>query len=338
MPDFHLRHLALLATLTACGGQEPAELDSRDGADLASTSKTDKVDICHITGNGSYQVINVSTSAQPAHLAHGDHLAGTFYLDADGDGDGDPDLTSDCLEASYVENGDDCDDGDDTISTTAEEQCDDGIDQDCDGEIDEDCTVEVEIHVNADNAVWAWVDGDPVVFDFNEPHWYHARSATLELDSGADHAIAFYVEDWGGIAYFAASVRVDGLVVAATGAGEFTSVGEVSATYVNEWPRIADWANTPTSAADSLNLLFSPGLVWGDWMQPGFDDSSWSADSTPCTSPNNWTIAYFAATYINYGDLYADGAEMVWHDFGWGPGLCYSSGDSGTAWRTEISL
>lgn len=33
-----------------------------------------KVDICHLTGNGSYHIINVSANAMPAHLAHGDVL------------------------------------------------------------------------------------------------------------------------------------------------------------------------------------------------------------------------------------------------------------------------
>ncbi len=38
-----------------------------------------KVDICHLTGNGSYRLINVSRSAEPAHIAHGD-----VYPDAAG--------------------------------------------------------------------------------------------------------------------------------------------------------------------------------------------------------------------------------------------------------------
>lgn len=37
-------------------------------------AKADKVDICHVEGNGSYHLINVSTNAVPAHLAHGDGL------------------------------------------------------------------------------------------------------------------------------------------------------------------------------------------------------------------------------------------------------------------------
>lgn len=35
----------------------------------------DKVDVCHVTGNGSFHVINISENAVQAHLNHGDSLA-----------------------------------------------------------------------------------------------------------------------------------------------------------------------------------------------------------------------------------------------------------------------
>ena len=34
----------------------------------------EKVDLCHLTGNGSYRLINVAAAAVPAHMAHGDIL------------------------------------------------------------------------------------------------------------------------------------------------------------------------------------------------------------------------------------------------------------------------
>lgn len=37
-------------------------------------AKANKADVCHVEGNGSYHLINVSTNAVPAHLAHGDGL------------------------------------------------------------------------------------------------------------------------------------------------------------------------------------------------------------------------------------------------------------------------
>jgi hypothetical protein len=35
-----------------------------------------KVQLCHHTGNGSYHLIEVSVSAEPAHRAHGDGAPG----------------------------------------------------------------------------------------------------------------------------------------------------------------------------------------------------------------------------------------------------------------------
>ena len=35
-----------------------------------------KVELCHRTGNGSYHLIEVSTSAEPAHRGHGDGKIG----------------------------------------------------------------------------------------------------------------------------------------------------------------------------------------------------------------------------------------------------------------------
>ncbi|HSP73155.1 MAG TPA: hypothetical protein VLN26_12345, partial [Gaiellaceae bacterium] len=37
---------------------------------------TVKVDVCHLQGNGSYNLINISEKAVPAHVAHGDGLPG----------------------------------------------------------------------------------------------------------------------------------------------------------------------------------------------------------------------------------------------------------------------
>ncbi len=335
----------LLSTLTACEGVDAPELGDEDLTrelldDDVSTEKGAKTDVCHLTGSGAINILSVSTSAVAAHLAHGDHLAGTYYYDADGDGQGDAGVTSDCLDPGYVENSDDCDDDDDSTYLGAEEVCDDEIDNDCDGDVDEDCTVEVHIDVNADNGVWAWVNGEPVALDYTYPDWGEARGATLELDSGEDYAFSFYVEDWGGLAYFVASVEVDGVVMAATGDGDFASTGGISSSYINEWPRIAAWADTPDDSSDWPNLIFDPGSTWGDWMQAGFDDSSWAADTSLCTYPSNWNTAHAATYFTGFADLYAAGAEFVWHDFGVYPAAynCLSVGDSATAWRTELSL
>ncbi len=62
-----------------------------------------------------------------------------WYLDADEDGYGDPESQiADCEDpGGYVEEGEDCDDGDPEIHPGAEESCD-GVDQDCDGVADDE--------------------------------------------------------------------------------------------------------------------------------------------------------------------------------------------------------
>jgi hypothetical protein len=75
-----------------------------------------KVDICHRTGNGSYRRINVSVNAVPAHMAHGDVFPTTLFADADGDGLGDPGVVvpDACPTPGFVDNDDDCADQDPT--------------------------------------------------------------------------------------------------------------------------------------------------------------------------------------------------------------------------------
>jgi len=61
----------------------------------------------------------------------------TWYADGDGDGYGDPLVTNEGIEppSLYVDNGEDCDDGDAEVNPAATEVCN-GIDDDCDGEVD----------------------------------------------------------------------------------------------------------------------------------------------------------------------------------------------------------
>ena len=48
-------------------------------ATATTTGKpNDKVDVCHITGNGAYHEINISLNALPAHLRHGDALTDEY--------------------------------------------------------------------------------------------------------------------------------------------------------------------------------------------------------------------------------------------------------------------
>ena len=70
-------------------------------------------------------------------------VATTFYADNDTDGYGDPNnLIEACaLISGYVENSNDCDDGDTLINPGSDESCDE-VDNDCDGIIDEDFSID----------------------------------------------------------------------------------------------------------------------------------------------------------------------------------------------------
>jgi|GEM_PF-3906788 len=65
----------------------------------------------------------------------------TYWPDADEDGYGDPTTpTPSCEEPEgYVNNNQDCNDNDASIYPTAEEICDDGIDNDCNFVVDDGC-------------------------------------------------------------------------------------------------------------------------------------------------------------------------------------------------------
>jgi hypothetical protein len=100
-------------------------------------AKAAKVDVCHMTGSGSWVVINISEKAVDAHLRHGDVLAGAWYPDSDGDGWGDEGSAPlECPDAGYVDNADDCGDGG-AASGPGLEEILDGFDNDCDGDVDE---------------------------------------------------------------------------------------------------------------------------------------------------------------------------------------------------------
>jgi hypothetical protein len=80
------------------------------GPVLANKGKgQEKKDVCHYReGTGDYMVLNIASPAVPAHLAHGDVMAGVFYSDVDGDGFGDPAGETDvCPNPGFVDNDDD---------------------------------------------------------------------------------------------------------------------------------------------------------------------------------------------------------------------------------------
>ncbi|RME20167.1 MAG: hypothetical protein D6798_21030 [Deltaproteobacteria bacterium] len=78
--------------------------------------------------------------------------AATWYPDEDGDGYGDSEESDRACEApasDWIQQGGDCDDGDELVNPDGVEICD-GIDQDCDDEVDEDASDAVSWYRDVD--------------------------------------------------------------------------------------------------------------------------------------------------------------------------------------------
>jgi len=101
--------------------------------------------ICHVSKGAGVGPLEVGDAAVRAHLGHGDYLPLSFYADADGDGFGDPDdvLLACAAPDGAVDNADDCDDQDASVSPEATDACGDGVDGDCSGD-DALCFVETD--------------------------------------------------------------------------------------------------------------------------------------------------------------------------------------------------
>ena len=70
--------LVLLSFLGACSDMVPTPVEPEDDSMPAQSAKSEKelqehkVSICHVDGKSQYRPISISTSAIPAHIAHGD--------------------------------------------------------------------------------------------------------------------------------------------------------------------------------------------------------------------------------------------------------------------------
>ncbi len=78
-----LRNLAVVAAALAVGAcadstvTSPAKsVASGNGPAYSVAGGQQKVNICHVTGNGTYILLNVAQPAVPAHLNHGDGFPG----------------------------------------------------------------------------------------------------------------------------------------------------------------------------------------------------------------------------------------------------------------------
>lgn len=114
----------VLSGLAACQKADTNPFLTENAAKLSGVK--DKINICHVTGNGTFNTISISPGALNAHLKHGDYV-----LDLDGDGY----TAIGACEGTM----NDCNDNNSTVFPGAAEICGDGIDNNCDGVIDEGC-------------------------------------------------------------------------------------------------------------------------------------------------------------------------------------------------------
>ena len=119
----------------ACQKQITKEQEPKGPNEIAGTGArgANELVVCHKTGNGSYQTININVHALSAHLAHGD-----IVPDADGDG---YTKVNPCGKGSQ----NDCNDTDPAINPGATEICNNNIDDNCNGQVDENCIPTVTI-------------------------------------------------------------------------------------------------------------------------------------------------------------------------------------------------
>lgn len=82
---FYVFGLSVLAALfiVSCQKDDMNLNDTATSNDDLKKGKANKVDVYHITGNGTYHLININENALPAHLAHGDKLPEVTIKDGD---------------------------------------------------------------------------------------------------------------------------------------------------------------------------------------------------------------------------------------------------------------
>ncbi len=149
----------------ACDQPSGWVADATDCSDGDATSYPGATELC----DGADNDCDGSTDEDDAADAS------TWYADVDGDGFGDSATTTTACEApsGYLDNAEDCDDGNPAINPAATELCD-GADNDCDGTTDEDDA--------ADASTWyADADGD----GFGDPA-STAVACTAPTGHGAD--------------------------------------------------------------------------------------------------------------------------------------------------------
>ena len=185
----------------------------------------------------------------------------TWYADTDGDGFGGSSASNSCDQPSgYVDNSDDCDDGEETTYPGADEYCD-TVDSDCDGEADDAESVDANTY---------WFDGDGDTYgdstksttDCEAPLGYVEPS---EEDCDDLDSLTGPADDW------YADTDGDGY-------------GDPSSTPVSSCTDVSGYASNSDDCDDTEDEL-SPDTVWyRDYDEDGYGDVDTTI--TQCEDPS----------------------------------------------------
>jgi large repetitive protein len=123
------------STTTACSAPSGYVADASDCDDADAALNPGATEICDGIDNDCDGLVDDDDTSVSGTT--------TWYVDYDGDGYGGLRLTQRACDqpSSYVDNADDCDDGDAAAYPGADELCD-GADNDCDGTVDEDDAID----------------------------------------------------------------------------------------------------------------------------------------------------------------------------------------------------
>ena len=292
--------LVTLLILASCQKENTSFDQLNQEADLAARcGGNSKIRICH-----NHHIIEISASAWPAHLAHGD-----ARLD---DQDGDGYVSNNACGYTGNLGAGDCNDNNPNINPGVAEICGNGIDDNCNGLIDENCIPTIPIGslqwTNQNLNVGKYRNGDAIPRVEDDAAWAGLTSGAYcyYMHDSATYAAVYgklynwyAVNDSRGLAPTGFHVATDAnwasletaLGGAANAGGEIKETG------------ILHWFTPNTGAANSVGFNALPGGIRYD--DGSFDNITkagywWTSSEVIADNP------YYRYVYFDNKELFSD--------------------------------